>query len=360
MATEKEIETFRMAVGSLLWLAGNTRPDLSYFASSLASRISTLCVRNLGTADKAIRQAHQHADTVLIVKKLKQTNSMVPTVLCFGDSSLLGERDEDEDADTQTQQGVVIVSCDEITYIEELKIGFINMNLLYWRSAHAARVVVSTFGSESLALVEALVKGISCCQAFDDLLGWGPLPLIPPATRMYRMTDGDSCVSHLCGNKVSGAERRLRGFTAWSRNCVKWREVMEISHLPGAIMVADDVTKNTGGPLILDLMQRGGCHVSHEKAWVRIKRSQDVNVSQFETPIQKYGLAGSKRAEWLWKWKLEILPGAPMVRIPGKPKEKDKPKKKKNIAEALVTLSAKRFCLGCRQKIADLAENLDT
>jgi hypothetical protein len=323
-ATEEELELFRAAVGCLTWLAANTRPDLAFYSSSLASRIASLTVRHLKVADKAVRQAHDHAGVEVYLQHLNCKESLLPTLVAFGDSSLAGEPEtdcdgSDNEGDTGTQQGLIICACPDVSSIERLGDKFLPLNPLYWRSAKCPRSVISTFGAEIIILHDALDRGIGIAQHFDDLCGWIPLPLIPPVPVLYGLTDGDSGVSHLMGNRVAGTERRLRGFASSIRNSLRFREVQEVAHLPGVIQMADDFTKNTGSPQLLEMLTLGGTTLQHEKAWVRIKRPPELSSRYFERAFLRLQLAGTLRGEYLSK-KLSILPLPPKTRAPGKPK----------------------------------------
>jgi len=238
--------------------------------------------------------------------------------------------DSEPEDDTGTQQGLIVCACRDVSSIERLGDGFLVLNPLYWRSAKCPRAVVSTFGAEIIILQEAVDRGIGIAQNFDDLCGWTPLPLIPPASVIYALTDGDSGVSHLIGNRVAGAERRLRGFASSLRNSLRFRECQEIAHLPGAIMLADDLTKPTGSPLVLDLLHNGGVRLQHEKAWARIKRAPELSSRHFARAFAQHSLEGTLRGKYL-QAKLDIVPLPPVHRPPGQPKAKTKtaPTKKK-------------------------------
>ena len=121
------------------------------------------------------------------------------------------------------------------------------------------------------------------------------------------------------GNRVAGTERRLRGFASSIRNSLRFREVQEVAHLPGVIQMADDFTKNTGSPQLLEMLTLGGTTLQHEKAWVRIKRPPDLSSRYFERAFLKQRLEGTLRGAYLSR-KLSIVPLPPKTRSPGKPK----------------------------------------
>ena len=159
-ATALELEQFRGGDGSLGWLGGNTRLDVSYFASSLATRVSTLTVKDLKDMNKAIRHAQLHAEVELRIQPVKQVHPLIPTLLTFGDSSLAGEWDSDEEEDTATFNGAIVCAADHKELIEQYGDGPICVNPMSWRAGKASRSVVSTFGAESLVIVKASVMSM--------------------------------------------------------------------------------------------------------------------------------------------------------------------------------------------------------
>ena len=93
-------------VGSLLWLAGRTRPDLSYPVSRLASFLGKDLARAFGGCKKALRYLRGTLDCGLrYTPKPKVESSLppggLPQLEAFGDASFGAE-------DLQAQQGVVV------------------------------------------------------------------------------------------------------------------------------------------------------------------------------------------------------------------------------------------------------------
>ena len=84
-------------------------------------------------------------------------------------------------------------------------------------------------------------------------------------------------------------------------------------------MIADDLTKPTGSPLVLDVLKNGGCRLEHEKAWARIKRAPELDSRYFLAAFVKHQLTDTQRGQHLMT-KLSIAPLPPKTRAPGKPK----------------------------------------
>ena len=68
-ATPSEISDYRSVVGSLQWIASQTRPDLAFLVNQLQKRVGKLQVRDLLEANKAVRIARSH-ETSLTFRNL--------------------------------------------------------------------------------------------------------------------------------------------------------------------------------------------------------------------------------------------------------------------------------------------------
>ena len=101
---------------------------------------------------------------------------------------------------------------------------------------------------------------------------------------------------------------------------MKFREIQGIAHFPGTLTCADDLTKWTGGPQVIAFMERGYFELFDDKAGTRMKRAPELFPRVFERAFEKAGIQGSSREAWLWE-KLELAPGVPLSRTPGKPGE---------------------------------------
>ena len=71
----------RRVVGSLIWPAHQTRPDLSFDVSSLGSKVSDAGIEDIRTAIKLIRRAKHYKDVGLTFLPLnKRWGEFVPTM----------------------------------------------------------------------------------------------------------------------------------------------------------------------------------------------------------------------------------------------------------------------------------------
>ncbi|RYE04327.1 MAG: transposon Pol polyprotein, partial [Rickettsiaceae bacterium] len=99
--SEKELlKGTQQMVGSLLWLSGRTRPDLSYPVSRLASFLGKDLSRAFGGCKKALRYLRGTLDWGLRYET-SSSGSGCPQLEAFGDASFGAE-------DLQAQQGVIV------------------------------------------------------------------------------------------------------------------------------------------------------------------------------------------------------------------------------------------------------------
>ncbi len=73
------------------------------------------------------------------------------------------------------------------------------------------------------------------------------------STPVVALTDGESGVPHLLGNRVTGLERRLLGYLAGVRDMLKTREVSALAHLCGKLQYSDCFTKDDSASVELSL-----------------------------------------------------------------------------------------------------------
>ena len=153
-ATEEERTDFRSVLGSLQWLATQTRADISYHVNQLQKRVNKLQVRDLLVANKVVRLVKKH-DLSVTFKNL----GCDVAVVSWHDASLynsLGvEIDENDDDLVQSfgdrkllysQKGVVagFVKRTDVDRTEPVA-----CNVACWRSKTNKRIVESSFAAET-------------------------------------------------------------------------------------------------------------------------------------------------------------------------------------------------------------------
>ena len=86
--TDIEKKRLRAVIGQLNWIAGISRPDVSFDTCQLSTRIRGAIVSDLQHANKVIRQVQQNLTFILFPKlNLTETNLMLFADASFKQSS---------------------------------------------------------------------------------------------------------------------------------------------------------------------------------------------------------------------------------------------------------------------------------
>ena len=138
-ATVQEVSTARGAIGSLAWLAKEGRPDLAGAASMLASKLTTLKVKDMIDINRSIASAKASRDLELKFLPIP------PEDLCWGcvtDASWANHKDG---------------STAVIAFHRDLMTGKrAPCTIIWWKSGKLRRKVNSTLAAEAQALLRGL------------------------------------------------------------------------------------------------------------------------------------------------------------------------------------------------------------
>ena len=85
LADKAEIHAIQGAGGSFIWLAGQTRPEMSCQVFQLQQNLPQLRVPQLGASSMVVRRVQQHSDLGLKIRRVSMKNM---TVLLQVDDSL--------------------------------------------------------------------------------------------------------------------------------------------------------------------------------------------------------------------------------------------------------------------------------
>ena len=99
LADKAEIHAFRGVSGSISWLAGQTRPDVSSQVSQLQQTLPQPTVAQVCGSNLVVRRVHQHVDLGLKIRRIPVQNMMLllaaisvvrQTSHCWKDAMLRG------------------------------------------------------------------------------------------------------------------------------------------------------------------------------------------------------------------------------------------------------------------------------
>eukprot|EP00439_Symbiodinium_sp_Y106_P019445 s3274_g2.t1 len=165
-ASDEEKANYRSVVGSLQWIATQSRPDLSFETNQLQKRVADLRVADLSRANKAVREAKQSRMEVVFRNLGRDAQLIVYT-----DAGLyssvgveINERETDDILQSSFDKRLVFSQKGAIVgFVKrgatEVRSVPAHINVLDWRSSTNKRVVESSFAAETHAALMALGMG---------------------------------------------------------------------------------------------------------------------------------------------------------------------------------------------------------
>ena len=163
----KEITELCSCIGSLGWLARQTRPDLCYVVSCLAQSIGSPTVATLVLARQAVIRAKDHADFELV---FYPGNLDIDSCHVFAvtDASLanVDDRDLGPKIRSRSQGAYVIGLCGDRTVDGK---GKADITVLEYHSGAIQRVCRSSFAAETNAALDGIEAAIYVRSVLDPL-----------------------------------------------------------------------------------------------------------------------------------------------------------------------------------------------
>ncbi|CAE7358519.1 RE1, partial [Symbiodinium microadriaticum] len=161
-ASPEQIEENRTSVGSLSWLAKQTRPDLQFSVASCQRCQNHPTVKDLKATNKAVAAAKQHKDEALVLRRIGETNL---AICVYHDAAWANVPDdaanEEDDAwlgghSVASQLGYLVMAMGTQAIAGEESA----FSLLDWRSKASSRVCRSTFAGETMSCGEGLESAL--------------------------------------------------------------------------------------------------------------------------------------------------------------------------------------------------------
>ncbi|CAE7911421.1 RE1, partial [Symbiodinium necroappetens] len=158
-ANQEELTDYRSIVGSLQWLAVQSRPDIAFECNQLQKRVSDLRVADLLRANRAVREVVRNRMEILF-RPLGPDAQLVTYHDAGLYSSVGAEIDEKQCDDilqstldkklVYSQKGAVVGFVKRGELEQE---GRVHINVIDWRSATNRRIVESSFAAETHAAI---------------------------------------------------------------------------------------------------------------------------------------------------------------------------------------------------------------
>lgn len=225
---ETEKEQLRSKIGQILWVAKQTRPDIIFDASNLASNIKDATVQSIHETNKVLRKLKSEK---VSLRFQHLGNSDALHVIVFSDASL-GNL-----PDGGTQGGTLIGLMGEGG----------KFSPLCWQSKRIRRVVRSTLAGETLAMSDGIDNAIFLATLFSELTSGNAEQNAPP---LICVTDNHSLFDALKSTKQV-TEKRLRLEISSIKELIQTKKIRKVLWSDTKTQLADCLTKKGASALVL-------------------------------------------------------------------------------------------------------------
>ena len=225
----KDVQIAQRQTGELLWVAGRTRPDISY-AVSLMCQYSTKSPKEVQKIGKEVRS---------------YLRSSLGLALEYG-RLIEGDFGEENTQRRSRHENLVEVYTDASFASNGLRsmsgvAGFFAGAPVFWITCRQSFTTLSTAESELMSLLEGLTA-LRCLRSIVEMIQEEKVE-----GRMY--SDSTAAISIATGTTGSWRTRHLRIRAQGLHEALERGEVT-LEHQPGRCLVADGLTKQLqGGPL---------------------------------------------------------------------------------------------------------------
>ena len=229
---KKHVTALRDAIGKLNWLAGMSRPEISFDVSEISSRILTSTVADILRVNKIIKFVKTNPSYITIPSlDLKTLKIVVYTDASFGNL-----------ADGGSQGGHVIFLCDSDN----------NASLLSWSSNRVKRTARNNLASETLAFNDGSDTGFYMSRLIEEIL--------QIKVPIHVLSDSQSLFEHIGTTKLA-SDRRMRVEISAIREMVEKGEI-SAHWIEKDYNASDILTKKSASPkLMMSTVQEGKLHL---------------------------------------------------------------------------------------------------
>ena len=232
--TEEEREQLRSKIGQLLWVARQSRPDVMFDASNLASSLKQATVQTINEANRVVCKLKSKSVELNFQHLSNESHLKMVT---FTDASFANL------SDGGTQGGHLIVLMGENGHFCPIS----------WQSKRIKRIVRSTLAGETLAMSEGIDSAIFLSTLFSELSAGNPDCPVP----IICVTDNFSLVDALRSTKCV-TEKRLRLEISSIKELIQTKRVDQVLWSDTKDQLADCLTKKgASSALLLKALHEG-------------------------------------------------------------------------------------------------------
>jgi hypothetical protein len=224
----QDVSNYQKAIGSLLYAALGTRPDITYAITVLGRYAAKPSVFHWEAVKHLLRYLRGTSEYKLTI--YDPDRSPESSILCYADADLGGEIDT-----SKSTSGIVVYALG---------------NLVIWKSKKQTLVAQSTMQAEMIATAYGKVQ-VDWLKDVISEIGFG----IGIAKQI--LNDGLNCITTLNSGNFQSESRHLRLRFHSIHEAVAKRD-LEIRHIPGTEMKADALTKALGGVKLGEFVEEIG------------------------------------------------------------------------------------------------------
>ena len=232
LLTDTERTALRSAIGQLNWLAGMSRPEISFEICNVASKVKEATIRDAIQINKVITRV-QSAETHVTFPPL-DLNSV--RVKAYADGSF------NSLPDGGSQGGQIVFICDKWN----------NSSPISWSSTRLRHVVRSAVAAETLVMCDGCELAFYVAELAGHILS----PRKDESLKVHSITDSRSLYESLGSTKLV-SDKRLRVEISALRQMVNKGEV-SVEWVEGAKQLADVLTKQGVSWKLLQFVLREG------------------------------------------------------------------------------------------------------
>ena len=218
-------------IGSLLWLARTSRPDILYATNQLCRHVRCFNTTHVIAAKRVLRYLKATINLPLILRRPKQ--STTPCLEVFVDADFAGEP-EQSDSPARSTSGIV-------AYIKDI-------GPIYNQSSLQTTIARSTAEAEYVAVGTASATIVGFRQLLAEIGFQQEQP-----TKIYN--DNQACIAiankPTCGSNL----RHIKINYHYTKQMVRDNQI-SLEYIPTATMIADILTKALAKPRFEELRSR--------------------------------------------------------------------------------------------------------
>ena len=237
---------YRSAVGMLLWLAGQTRADLSFATSKAARRSGRATIEDALEVNHIIAQARTYRTSGLVF--WRGTGGLGPdvSILAWADASFANV----EGVRSQCGHITSLTSSPRLYSEGRFDTGCV----ILWQSATVKRVVRSTLAAEAYGISEGVETAQWVRHVMAEILN-PDASLTDIETHavkriIHAVTDSQNLADNVDNDAGASADKRLRIVVAMLREAFSLAENAYLTWIPTWRMLADALTKLVCGSML--------------------------------------------------------------------------------------------------------------